>query len=89
MLRDEGIKVGVFRPITLYPFPMKEIGALPFDTKIKKALCVEMTTEGKMIEDVQRAVGGRIKVEYLGRGGGFLVRPTMVLDAVRKLVKEV
>lgn len=89
MLRKEGIKVGVFRPITLYPFPLQQIRELPFGKQIKKALCVEMSTEGKMLEDVQRAVAGQIEVEYLGRGGGFLVRPTMVLDAVRNLVKGV
>ena len=87
MLRAEGIKVGVFRPITLYPFPLKQIHDLPFGSQIKKALCVEMSTEGKMIEDIQRAVAGQIDVEYLGRGGGFLIRPTMVLDAVRDLMK--
>jgi 2-oxoglutarate ferredoxin oxidoreductase subunit alpha len=88
-LRSEGIKAGVFRPITLYPFPIEQIRELPFGKQIQKALCVEMSTEGKMIEDVQRAVAGQIKVEYLGRGGGFLIRPTMVLDAVRDMMKGV
>lgn len=87
MLRDEGIKVGVFRPVTLYPFPIQQIRALPFGSQIKKALCVEMTTEGKMMEDIQRAAAGQIEISYLGRGGGFLVRPTMILDAVHDLLK--
>jgi len=85
-LREIGIKAGVFRPITLNPFPIQQIRNLDF-LKIKKALCVEMTIQGKMLEDVERAVAGKIQVDFLGEYGGFLVKPTMVIDKVKELMK--
>ncbi len=66
MARERGIKVGLIRPITLYPFPEKEIAATC--DQIKKYLTVEMST-GQMIEDVRLAVNGRRPVEFFGRLG--------------------
>lgn len=85
-LRDMGIKAGVFRPITLYPFPIQQIRNLDF-SKIRKALCVEMTIQGKMLEDVERAVAGEVKIDFLGEYGGFLVKPKIVIDKVKEIMK--
>jgi 2-oxoglutarate ferredoxin oxidoreductase subunit alpha len=66
-LRAEGIKVGLFRPITLWPYPMKELNALAH--KVKKVLTVEMSA-GQMLEDVKVAVNGQAEVDFYGKMGG-------------------
>lgn len=76
-LRKEGVKAGLFRPVTLFPFPRKQIGSLHYE-RIKKAICVEMAIPGQMLEDVERSVKGRIEVDFYGRGGGMLVTPEEV-----------
>ena len=81
-LRKEGIKAGLFRPITLFPFPRKQIGSLNYG-RIKKAICVEMAIPGQMLEDVERSVEGRIEVDFYGRGGGMLVTPEEVICQVK------
>jgi len=65
--RAKGLKVGVIRPITLWPFPEKLIGETA--DRIKKFLVVEMSA-GQMVEDVRLAVNGRARVEFYGRMGG-------------------
>lgn len=77
--RGEGIKVGLIRPKTLYPFPQKA-----FERKIEKLLCVEMST-GQMLEDVKLAVNGRVNVEFYGRTGGILVDEDEILDNIRRM----
>jgi 2-oxoglutarate ferredoxin oxidoreductase subunit alpha len=67
--RTEGIKAGLFRPITLNPFPYRQIEAL--SKRVKSILVVEMNT-GQMLDDVQRAVAGRVPVEFFGRMGGVV-----------------
>lgn len=66
-LRAEGIKAGLFRPITLWPYPMKELHALA--GKVKKVLTVEMSA-GQMLEDVEVAVNGQVEVDFYGKMGG-------------------
>jgi 2-oxoglutarate ferredoxin oxidoreductase subunit alpha len=80
LLRDEGVRVGVFRLITLYPFPTNEIAALV--PSLKGILCVEMSA-GQMIEDVQLTVKGAVPVFHYGRMGGMVHNPTEVLDAFK------
>jgi 2-oxoisovalerate ferredoxin oxidoreductase alpha subunit len=65
--RAQGMKVGVFRPITLWPFPTKALAELA--KKVKTMLVVEMST-GQMVEDVRLAVNGKVPVEFYGRVGG-------------------
>lgn len=67
--RAEGKKVGLFRPITLWPFPSKQIAALA--EAGKKFLCVEMSA-GQMIEDVKLAVNGKAEVNFYGRLNGAI-----------------
>ena len=79
MAREKGIKAGLFRPITLYPFPTKalyEIG-----TKMKGILSVEMNA-GQMVEDVKLAVECKVPVEWAGRNGGIIPSPDEVLEAL-------
>lgn len=77
--REAGIKVGLLRPITLWPFPAKAISALA--DKVKGMLVVELNA-GQMIEDVQLAVSGRVPVYHFGRMGGMIPNPGEVLEAL-------
>ena len=79
LARSKGIKVGLFRPITLFPFPVKPIHDLA--KKVKGILVVEMNA-GQMIEDVRLSVGCSIKVEHFGRFGGIIPTPDEVVKAL-------
>ncbi len=79
--RANGQKVGIVRPITLYPFPTKEIAELA--GKAKGMLCVEMSA-GQMVDDVRLAVNGKIPVEFYGRLGGIVPSPDEVLNAINE-----
>jgi 2-oxoglutarate ferredoxin oxidoreductase subunit alpha len=81
LARAKGIKVGLFRPITLFPFPEKEIGNMAAD--LKGILAVELSS-GQMIEDVRLAVNGRVKVALHNRMGGMVPSPDEVCDALIK-----
>ena len=85
MAREDGIKVGLLRPISLYPYPYTAVAALT--DKVKKILVVEMNA-GQMIEDVRLAVEGRVPVEFYGRMGGVIPLPDEVLDQIRKYAQE-
>ncbi len=68
-LRKEGVKVGLFRPITLWPFPKKELAKAA--EGVKKVLTVEMSA-GQMIEDVQLTLKGGVDIDFYGRTAGML-----------------
>ncbi|MDR1055957.1 MAG: 3-methyl-2-oxobutanoate dehydrogenase subunit VorB [Prevotellaceae bacterium] len=86
LAHEEGIKVGLLRPITLYPYPTAQIQALL--PHLKGILTVEMSA-GQMIEDVRLAVEGKVPVEFYGRAGGMIPSPEEVLEAIKtKLVKK-
>jgi 2-oxoglutarate ferredoxin oxidoreductase subunit alpha len=76
LAREKGIKVGLFRPITLFPFPSKRLKEL--SSKLKGILSVEMSM-GQMVEDVQLAVECKIPVKHWGRAGGIVHSPEEVL----------
>lgn len=80
MARAEGIKVGLLRPITLWPFPYKEIAAL--GKKVKGILSLEINA-GQMIEDIKLAVECKIPVQHYGRLGGIIPAPDEVVDAIK------
>ena len=84
LARAEGIKVGLLRPITLFPFPTKRIAELA--KTVKAMLAVELSA-GQMVDDVKLAVECKIPVEHYGRLGGMLHTPNEVLDALKKLIK--
>lgn len=80
--RNEGIKVGLFRPITLWPFPSKEIAQL---AEGKKGILVSEINAGQMIQDVKLAINGKVKVEHFGRLGGIVPEPEEIVEALKKL----
>ncbi len=80
--RDEGIKVGLLRPISLYPFPYDEIGKVA--DKVKRILVVEMSG-GQMLDDVRLAVNGKIPVDFYGRMGGMVPLPDEVFEQIQEL----
>jgi 2-oxoglutarate ferredoxin oxidoreductase subunit alpha len=80
--REEGTKVGLFRPITLWPFPTKEIAEL---AKGKKGILVVEINAGQMVQDVRLAVNGTIPVEQFGRLGGIVPDPEEIVNALLKL----
>jgi len=79
--REKGIKVGLLRPITLFPFPKKPIAALA--KRVKGMLVVEMNA-GQMVEDVQLAAGCSIPVKHFGRMGGIIPSPGEVVEALEQ-----
>ena len=85
MAREEGYKVGVLRPITLFPFPTNPIKEL--SQKVKGFLTVEISA-GQMVEDVRLTVNGAVPVEFYGRMGGIVPSAEEILAALKeKLIK--
>jgi len=82
--RAEGIKVGLIRPITLWPFPKKALAAAA--EKVKAFVSVELSM-GQMIEDVCLATGCKKPVSLCNRAGGMIPSPAEVLEALRKAQK--
>lgn len=85
MLRHEGLKVGLIRPITLWPYPKQAIGNA---AQHAKGFFVLELNAGQMVEDVQLAVNGRCPVEQYGRMGGIIPSPEEVADVARKMFSK-
>ena len=84
--REEGLKVGLFRPITLWPFPSKALAEM---AKGKKGILVAEINAGQMVQDVRLAVNGALPVEYFGRLGGIVPDPTEIVEALQsKLMRK-
>lgn len=83
-LRDKGIKAGLFRPITLYPFPSDPLLSLSKLRSSKKFLAIELSM-GQMVEDVRLAVNGNKSVDFFGKVGGIIITPD---DIVNYVIKE-
>jgi 2-oxoglutarate ferredoxin oxidoreductase subunit alpha len=84
--RAEGIKVGLIRPITLWPFPKKAFSKLR--RSAKAFLDVEMNA-GQMQEDLERVVGPDFPIYHLGQGGGKIIYPDEVYEEIKKLIKKI
>jgi len=83
--RAKGIKVGLLRPITLFPFPKEQI--LKLTDQVKGILSVELNA-GQMVEDVQLSAQFKVPVEHFGRTGGIIHTPEEVLEALeQKIIK--
>ena len=80
--REEGIKVGLFRPITLWPFPEKQIAEMA--RKTKGVLVVEINA-GQMVEDVKLSVENKRDVSFFGKLGGTTPSPKVILAEIRKM----
>lgn len=84
-LKKEGLKVGMIRPITLWPFPVEA-----FEKTISTAksyLAIEMST-GQMVEDVRLAVNGRKQVDFYGRSGGVVPTPAEISEKIKEIVSR-
>jgi len=79
MAREQGMKVGLFRPISLYPFPSAAI--VEAAQNVKRILVVEMNG-GQMVDDVRLAIEGRIPIEFYGRMGGVVPLPDEVFEQI-------
>ena len=86
MARDSGLKVGLFRPITLLPFPTDRLREL--SQTAKGFLVVEMNA-GQMIEDVRLSVGSETPVEHYGRMGGIIPSPSETFEALEYFINKI
>lgn len=80
LARAEGIKVGLLRPITLFPYPSDRLNQLA--DKVKGMLSVEMSA-GQMVEDVMLSVNGKVPVAHFGRLGGVITAPDEVVEGLK------
>ncbi len=84
--REKGIKIGLLRPITLFPYPKQQLFELA--DQVKGILSVELNA-GQMIEDVKLSVEHKVPVEHFGRTGGIIHTPEEVLEALeQKIIKN-
>ncbi len=83
LCRADGIKVGLLRPITLFPFPSKRINELA--DKMKLILSIEMSA-GQMVEDVLLSVNGKVPVYHFGRMGGIVTAPDEVVEFLKSKI---
>ena len=84
-LRQQGFKVGFFRPVTLFPFPENELFLLSEENR--RFLVIEMNA-GQMVEDVKLAINGRSEVSFHGRTGGAIMTPEDVEEKVLHLMNH-
>lgn len=78
--RAEGIKVGLFRPITLWPFPSEAVSK---EAEGKKGVLTVEINAGQMVEDVRLAINGKEPVEHFGRLGGIVPEPDEIVNALK------
>lgn len=83
-LREQGVRIGLLRPISLYPFPSAPFAALD-SSRIKHIIDVEMSIPAQMIDDVRLAVSNRIPVTHVGRSGGMILTE----DEIERRIKEI
>lgn len=83
LLTQSGIRAGLIRPRTLWPFPAQPFTRLR--SVCKQIVCVEMNN-GQMVDDVRLAVGERFPVTFFGRSGGMIPAPAEIADFVKKLI---
>jgi len=83
--REKGIKIGLLRPITLYPYPYKRLNELA--DQVDFMMSVEMNA-GQMVEDVRLAVEGKVPVHFTGRMGGMIPSPEDVLQEIEAIMDK-
>ena len=83
MLGQEGIKAGLIRPISLWPFPYEVFDLIP--KTVKAVISVELS-RGQMIDDVKIGCSGRFPVSLSGRVGGMLITPQEIAEDARKVL---
>jgi 2-oxoglutarate ferredoxin oxidoreductase subunit alpha len=85
ILREKGLKVGLLRPISLYPFPYQAFSQMA--ERVKNLLVVEMSM-GQMVEDVKLAVCGKSKIHFYSRVGGMVPSYEEIVSEVEKIARE-
>ena len=88
LAKDKGIKIGLIRPITLWPFPYEVFDTTAAQESVKAFLSVEMSM-GQMIEDVKIGVNGKKPVYFTGRTGGMVPTPQSILEKIEQIMEEV
>ncbi len=88
MLRSEGVKVGLFRPITVWPFPYDALREYAKSKRVKAFLVAEMNW-GQMVEDVKLSVLGEKPVHFVAKHGGLTFAPEDIIEPVRELLKDI
>lgn len=83
--RKDGVKIGLFRPITLWPFPSTALNEL---AKGKKGILVAEINAGQMVQDVKLSVRGDIAIEQFGRLGGIVPEPAEIYEALKTMMKN-
>ena len=83
--REEGMKVGIFRPITLWPFPTQRLAS--YASRVRGILVAELNA-GQMIEDVRLSVHDKVHVEHFGRLGGIVPDPDEIVEALKQLAVD-
>jgi 2-oxoglutarate ferredoxin oxidoreductase subunit alpha len=83
MARAKGIKVGLLRPISLFPYPYKRLEELA--SQVKAMMSVELNS-GQMVDDVRLAVNGKVPVEFFGKLGGLIFTPEEIEEQVERLI---
>lgn len=86
--KERGISLGIFRPLTLYPFPYNQLKKAVENGRAKGILVVEMSL-GQMIEDVKLSVGGIVPVGFYGRTGGVMLVVDEIIGKAENILKEV
>ncbi|MFO0974217.1 MAG: 3-methyl-2-oxobutanoate dehydrogenase subunit VorB [Phycisphaerae bacterium] len=84
LLRRAGVRAGLFRPVTLYPFPAEALCRAA--SAARRVLCFELNA-GQMVEDVRLALNGRCPVSFFGQPGGVIAAPEAVADAARQALE--
>jgi 2-oxoglutarate ferredoxin oxidoreductase subunit alpha len=87
-LRNAGIKVGLFRPITLWPYPEEALHRLAGEDHVKAFLDLEMSSSGQMLDDVRLSVEGQKPISFLGHAGGAIPTVEEIAEAARNALKE-
>jgi 2-oxoglutarate ferredoxin oxidoreductase subunit alpha len=87
-LRREGVPVGLFRPITLWPFPEKQLTELADNGRVRGFLVTEMNA-GQMLHDVRLAVGRGLPVKFYGRMGGAIPMPEEIETKIQELIATI
>jgi 2-oxoglutarate ferredoxin oxidoreductase subunit alpha len=82
----EGIRAGLIRPVTLWPFPYEAFQSLP--ASVEHVLVAELSM-GQMVEDVRLGVNGKYPVHFYGRCGGVVFEPGEIADKVREIIRGV
>lgn len=88
VLREQGIRAGLFRPVTLWPFPERALRETASKPHVKVILDVEMSSTGQMLDDVRLAVEGRKPIRYLGHAGGIMPTAEEMIEAAKTALKE-